>query len=61
MLNFYLSDNMDGVQTFDTEEQIPHIQVKNMPAQVDGWNCGTHVLFWILETNLNVLKYFFSS
>eukprot|EP00957_Ditylum_brightwellii_P034481 2615010-Ditylum_brightwellii.AAC.1 len=36
MLNFYISDSMDDVETFVTEEQIPHVQVENMPVQVDG-------------------------
>ena len=49
MLNFYLSDDMDEVKNVVTEEQIPYVQVKSMPVQVDGWNCGTHIAFWMLQ------------
>ena len=30
MLNFYLSDNVDSVETFVSEDQIPFVHVKNL-------------------------------
>eukprot|EP00957_Ditylum_brightwellii_P145161 11056902-Ditylum_brightwellii.AAC.1 len=44
---------MDEVKSVVTKEQIPHVQVKNMPVHVDGWHCCTHIVFWMLQ----LLKY----
>ena len=48
MLNFYISDDMDAVNPVIREDQIPYVHVKNLPVNIHGLHCSTHVSFWML-------------
>eukprot|EP00957_Ditylum_brightwellii_P072986 5546167-Ditylum_brightwellii.AAC.1 len=40
---------MDAVKPVVREDQIPCIHAKNLPVNVHGFHCSTHVAFWMLR------------